>query len=73
MVPKEVVSPTVEESEVMPKPTPTPTPKPASIPSTPCVDEAPDAEYTCAEQAAYGRCSSPFMEGFCLVTCGTCQ
>lgn len=37
-----------------------------------CTDVAPDDQYTCAEQAGWGQCDQPWMQGFCELTCGTC-
>jgi len=40
--------------------------------STPCSDIPPDALYTCAEQAGWGKCNEPWMVGFCDASCGRC-
>lgn len=42
-----------------------------------CEDVAPATgadgrSYTCAQQAAYGKCAFGFMNGFCKRTCGRC-
>lgn len=51
------------------KPTPAPAP-PA------CVDIAPDAQYTCEQQAEWGKCdvkANPWMAGYCCMTCFKCD
>ncbi|KAJ3055426.1 hypothetical protein HK097_010520 [Rhizophlyctis rosea] len=47
---------------------------PAPIPSpTPlCADIAPEGEYTCEQQAGWGKCSEPWMDGFCNWSCERC-
>jgi len=42
-------------------------------PSGTCVDIAPDNVYTCEQQAGWGKCNEPWMQGFCMKTCGTCM
>ena len=39
-----------------------------------CADVAPSGGFTCAQQAAWGKCSADFMVagGFCAATCGRC-
>ncbi len=37
-----------------------------------CADVPPDNVYTCEQQAGWGKCNEPWMEGFCLNTCGKC-
>ena len=37
-----------------------------------CSDEAPDASYTCAQQAGWGKCGESWMSGFCDASCGRC-
>lgn len=46
----------------------------SSSPSTTgtCVDVPPDNTYTCEQQAGWGKCNEPWMQGFCLTTCGPC-
>lgn len=40
-----------------------------------CTDTQPDSTYTCAQQKAFGKCSTAFVggKGFCQTTCGRCQ
>ena len=38
-----------------------------------CSDAAPDDEYTCEEQASWGKCGEAFMVGFCCRSCHACQ
>lgn len=38
-----------------------------------CVDVPPDNMYTCEQQAGWGKCNEPWMQGFCLETCGKCM
>ena len=65
--------------------TPTPTPNlspgstPAAGPAPSCNDTPPDSQYTCQEQASYGKCGDPFMfsdgapdGGYCAATCNRC-
>ncbi|KAJ3053693.1 hypothetical protein HK097_003619 [Rhizophlyctis rosea] len=40
-----------------------------------CQDVAPSKDYTCAQQASWGKCNlteNPWMNGFCTKTCGAC-
>jgi hypothetical protein len=40
-----------------------------------CVDEYPpdvDAQYTCEDQAGFGKCDQGWMEGYCLLSCEKC-
>eukprot|EP01025_Chloroclados_australasicus_P065050 TRINITY_DN87_c0_g1_i1.p3 TRINITY_DN87_c0_g1~~TRINITY_DN87_c0_g1_i1.p3 ORF type:complete len:137 (-),score=9.71 TRINITY_DN87_c0_g1_i1:362-772(-) len=63
-----------------PKPSPIIETSPASLEIAPlplpepCTDVPPDSEYTCAEQALYGRCSAPvILEGdYCKESCDRC-
>ncbi|MBN2528215.1 MAG: cellulase family glycosylhydrolase [Deltaproteobacteria bacterium] len=42
--------------------------------SSDCVDEPiPGDEYTCAQQAGWGKCDESWMEGYCLLSCGKCD
>lgn len=41
-------------------------------PSGNCADVPPDNMYTCEQQAAWGKCNEPWMQGFCLKSCGKC-
>ena len=43
-------------------------------PNTGCADVPPSADYTCAQQAAWGKCGADFViaGGFCAATCGRC-
>jgi hypothetical protein len=38
----------------------------------PCVDVPVPGPYTCAQQAGWGKCSEPWMQGYCEQTCNTC-
>lgn len=38
-----------------------------------CVDVAPTDDYTCQEQAEWGKCNDDFMQGYCMVSCGWCE
>ena len=38
-----------------------------------CSDVAPDAKYTCAQQASWGKCGEAWMKGFCCRSCFACQ
>ena len=66
-------------------PTPTPTQSlspgatPAASPGPTCNDTPPDSQYSCEEQASYGKCGDPFMftdgapeGGYCAATCNRC-
>ncbi|KAJ3030005.1 hypothetical protein HDV00_009319 [Rhizophlyctis rosea] len=40
-----------------------------------CSDTPPSADYTCAQQASWGKCdlsANPWMSGYCMQTCGAC-
>ncbi|MGK3984774.1 hypothetical protein WME99_17140 [Sorangium sp. So ce136] len=37
-----------------------------------CSDTAPSSQYTCAQQASWGKCNESWMQGFCNRTCGRC-
>jgi hypothetical protein len=37
-----------------------------------CDDVPPDGDYTCEEQAGWGKCGEPWMQGFCRASCGRC-
>lgn len=37
---------------------------------TDCTDVAPDNQYTCAEQAGWGKCGESWMYGYCCTSCG---
>lgn len=41
-------------------------------PPADCADVPPDNMYTCEQQAGWGKCSEPWMQGFCLKSCGKC-
>jgi len=56
-----------------------PTPVPESvtdlrafIPPNACTDEAPTAEFTCRQQAAWGKCGEGWMRKACDDSCGRC-
>ncbi len=38
-----------------------------------CTDIAPDDDYTCAQQAEWGKCDESWMDGYCDATCGRCD
>lgn len=41
-----------------------------------CKDEYPpnvDTQYTCEDQASFGKCDESWMEGFCLLSCEKCE
>lgn len=41
--------------------------------SSGCVDEAPPgAPFTCKQHAKWSKCSEPWIQGYCNVSCGTC-
>ncbi|KDD74498.1 hypothetical protein H632_c1273p1 [Helicosporidium sp. ATCC 50920] len=42
--------------------------------SSQCSDLAPDANFTCEQQAAFGKCNSDFIfqNGYCLKSCNRC-
>eukprot|EP01026_Neomeris_dumetosa_P051078 TRINITY_DN4489_c0_g1_i1.p1 TRINITY_DN4489_c0_g1~~TRINITY_DN4489_c0_g1_i1.p1 ORF type:complete len:198 (-),score=28.99 TRINITY_DN4489_c0_g1_i1:6-599(-) len=72
--PSPVPSPITPDESTPSSPTviPSPSPSPIPSPSPACFDNPPDAEYTCAEQASFGRCNAAFLQGFCDKTCGRC-
>merc|ERR1712003_133990 len=40
-----------------------------------CTDEYPpdvDTQYTCEDQAGFGKCDQGWMEGYCLLSCEKC-
>ncbi len=38
-----------------------------------CVDiPPPPGEFTCEQQAGWGKCNEPWMQGYCNLTCGDC-
>lgn len=38
-----------------------------------CVDvPPPPGQYTCEQQAGWGKCNEPWMQGYCLLACGSC-
>ncbi|HTV19086.1 MAG TPA: glycosyl hydrolase [Polyangiaceae bacterium] len=53
---------------------------PDALPSTPagagaaaeCTDVAPDATFTCVEQAGWGKCGEAWMQDRCNASCGRC-
>merc|ERR1712164_212082 len=41
-----------------------------------CVDEYPpdvDTQYTCEDQAGFGKCEENWMNGYCQFSCGKCE
>jgi hypothetical protein len=39
----------------------------------PCTDEPPDEQYTCADQASWGKCNEEWMLDRCNLSCGRCS
>ncbi len=37
-----------------------------------CTDTPPDNNFSCAEQAGWGKCNESWMQGFCNQSCGRC-
>lgn len=37
-----------------------------------CGDTPPNGDYSCAEQASWGKCGEAWMQGYCKSSCGTC-
>eukprot|EP01084_Bolivina_argentea_P043138 79489_1 len=37
-----------------------------------CTDTPPNNEYTCAQQASWGKCNQTWMQGYCCKTCFNC-
>jgi len=45
-------------------------------PTGDCVDEYPpdvDTQYTCEDQAGFGKCEENWMDGYCQFSCGKCE
>ncbi len=42
-------------------------------PEGPCTDVPPDDRFSCAQQAAWGKCDESWMHGFCNRSCDRCQ
>ncbi len=38
-----------------------------------CTDIAPDDHYPCSQQASWGKCQEPWMQGYCDRTCARCD
>jgi len=38
-----------------------------------CSDIPPSSDYTCAQQAAWGKCGETWMQGYCCYSCHACQ
>jgi aryl-phospho-beta-D-glucosidase BglC (GH1 family) len=62
-----------------PAATPAATPEPTAVPAAtppaaPCPDTAPDSQYTCAQQASWGKCGEDWLVrgGYCQKACGRC-
>jgi len=50
--------------------------KDGQVPEGLCVDEYPpdvDTQYTCVDQATFGKCDESWMQGYCLAACGKCE
>ena len=46
----------------------------AGLPDTcNCSDVAPTPDYTCQQQASWGKCAEPFMAGYCCRSCHECS
>ena len=43
-----------------------------TAPAGRCPDIPPGQNYSCVQQNNWGKCSEPWMDGYCQVTCGTC-
>ena len=58
----------------LPTPVALPNPNPTSTPVTPCTNTYPYTDgYTCAQQAAWGKCTEPWMQApVCNHSCGRC-
>lgn len=45
-----------------------------TTPSPVCSDHPPPGnDYTCAQQAKWGKCNEPWMDGYCCATCFQCE
>jgi len=49
------------------------TPARRSLSSCECTDVQPPGSFTCRQQKSWGKCSAPWMAGFCEVTCAACS
>jgi len=49
-----------------------PKPSPPVPDSCSCSDTPPDNQYTCEQQAGWGKCNEAFMKGFCCRSCLAC-
>ena len=38
-----------------------------------CTNVAPSGDYTCSQQAAWGKCGEPWMADYCDLACGRCD
>jgi len=38
-----------------------------------CSDVAPSSDYTCAQQAGWGKCGEDYMKGYCCRSCHACK
>ncbi|KAJ3126043.1 hypothetical protein HK098_007920 [Nowakowskiella sp. JEL0407] len=47
-------------------------PSPSATSSVTCPDNAPSTDYTCVQQASWGKCNETWMIGFCAYSCGRC-
>ncbi|KAJ9466643.1 Mannan endo-1 [Diplonema papillatum] len=47
-----------------------PLPPPAR---SPCTDVAPTAQFTCPQQAGWGKCAKTWMRRYCHLSCGRCS
>ena len=72
-----VASPSSPAAITTPAASPTATPAATGVVS--CNDSPPNSQYTCQEQARYGKCGDPFMfvagapkGGYCAASCNRC-
>jgi len=45
----------------------------ADVPPPPSARRRMLSSPSCAQQAAWGKCSAPWMDGYCTITCGRCE
>ena len=69
-VPPPTVKPAAVPAPTVAAATPKPTPKPA--PSCEDVQPPSAAQYSCAQQASWGKCGESWMQGYCKKSCGKC-
>ncbi|KAJ3049056.1 hypothetical protein HK097_009907 [Rhizophlyctis rosea] len=47
--------------------------QPTTQPGASCTDVAPSGDYTCAQQAGWGKCTESWMANYCNASCGRCN